>query len=45
MTLNDISRKEIGLLKNKVNTFVDSLDDMENEDITFIVKKIILDKA
>ena len=39
MTLNDISRKEIDLLKNKVNTFVDSLDDMENEDITFIVKK------
>lgn len=44
MTLNIISRKEIDLLKNKVNTFVNSLDDIENEDITFIVKKIIFFK-
>lgn len=39
MTLNIISRKEIDLLKNKVNTFVNSLDGIENEDITFIIKK------
>lgn len=44
MTLNIISRKEIDLLKNKVNTFVNSLDGIENEDITFIIKKIIFFK-
>ena len=45
MTLNIISGKELSLLKSTVNTFVNSLDGIENENIIFIVKKIIFFKG
>lgn len=44
MTLNIISGKELRLLKSTVNTFINSLDGIENENIIFIVKKIIFFK-
>ena len=46
MALNDISKKEIGILKSKVDVFFNSQEatKLDHEEIAFIVKKIIFFK-